>query len=163
MLSLSASHPTVSATTSTRLALRLARRLHHRLIDALDEIVPTLIELVDVAFRRRNLMIVFDARLVLLVPQLDVRLRQARDQHTDGLVHLHLVRAVEPPKNLPRWRGARTGPGAGTACEKRAHGLENLRRSDLRRERQSSRIVLRHDAEVARAVGAERDDGRIAR
>src|SRR5687768_5818654 len=98
MLSLSASHPTVSATTSTRLALRLARRLHHRLIDALDEIVPTLIQLVDVAFRGRNLMIVLDARLVLLVPQLDVRLRQARDQHTDGLVHLHLVRAVEPPR-----------------------------------------------------------------
>jgi hypothetical protein len=65
---------------------------------------------------------------------------------------------VEPSKNLSRSRGAGTAPGTETACEKRAHGLENLRRSDLRRQRRSPRIAFRHDAELARAVGPQGDD-----
>src|SRR5688500_10904771 len=103
MLSLSASHPTVSATACPRLALRLAHRAHHGFIDALDEIVAPLIQLVDRALRGRDLVIVVDTRLVLLVPELDVRLGQLRDQHADRLVHHHLaVRLATADCDAPR-------------------------------------------------------------
>src|SRR5687767_12708566 len=91
MLSLSASHPTVSATRRTAAGLRRADRLHDRFVDALDEIVALLVELVDRALGARDLMVVLDARLVLLVPQLDVRLREPGDQLSDGLRHPPLL------------------------------------------------------------------------
>src|SRR5688572_3948105 len=87
MLSLSASQPTVSATARPCIALRLAHRLHDRLVDPLDQVVAALIQLVDVALRRGDLVIIVDASLVLFVPQLDVRLREPRDQRADRVVH----------------------------------------------------------------------------
>src|ERR671915_79897 len=97
MLSLSASQPTVSATTRTRLALHVTRDLHYRLVDALDEIVATLIQLVDVSLRGGDLMVVLDTRLVLLVPQLDVRLGESRDQHADCVVHPLTSHVLDDP------------------------------------------------------------------
>src|SRR5262245_41655582 len=83
MLSLSASQPTVSATRGPG----GAHRLHHRIVDALDQVVALLVELVHRALGRRHLVVVRHARLVFLVPQLAVGLRQLRDQLADGFIH----------------------------------------------------------------------------
>src|SRR5688500_16248399 len=88
MLSLSASQPTVSATRRTRL-LRGADRAHHRFVDALDEIVPLLVQRVDPALGGRHQVVVVHSRAILLVPELDVRLREPRDQRPDRVVHAH--------------------------------------------------------------------------
>src|ERR1051325_3175781 len=78
---LSTIDPTVSATFAPlgRLpgaASARARFLRdlpaHFLVDALHEIVALLIQLVDVALGGGHLEVVRDARLILLVPQLDV-------------------------------------------------------------------------------------------
>jgi len=55
--------------------------------DALDQVVPLLIQLVDGALGRRDLQIVRHARFVLFVPELDVRQRETRDQVSDGVRH----------------------------------------------------------------------------
>src|SRR5687767_2111060 len=99
MLSLSASHPTVSATALSRVALRLTDCLHDRLVDLLDQVVSALIELVDVTLRRGDLVVVVDASLVFLMPELDVRLREARDQRPDRVVH-----SVSPTGTVKRFR-----------------------------------------------------------
>lgn len=57
------------------------------LVDALDQIVALLIQLVDSALGRGHLVVVRNARFVLLVPELDVRLREARDELSDGIRH----------------------------------------------------------------------------
>src|SRR3954465_5670676 len=80
---LSTSQPSVSATAVVHGASHERAKL---LVDALDEIVAALIELVDVALRGRDLMIVVHARFVLLVPQLDVRLCQAGHEVADRLI-----------------------------------------------------------------------------
>src|SRR5690349_12867602 len=95
---LSTNQPTVSATAlalfgrgffrpGLRCALLAGDGLADFLVNALDQVVAALIQLVDVALRRRNLVVVGYARLVLLVPQLDVRLREARDEVPNGVRH----------------------------------------------------------------------------
>src|SRR4028118_1591238 len=84
MLSLSTSEPTVSAIGAPAGG---AHGVHHRLVDALDEVVAPLVQLVDGALGGRHLVVVVHARLVFFVPQLDVGLGQARDQGADALVH----------------------------------------------------------------------------
>src|SRR3569623_856890 len=84
MLSLSASQPTVSATRRISVASR-AHRAKHLVVDALDQIVAPLIELVDVPLRGGDLVVVACTRLVLLVPELDVRARELRDERADRL------------------------------------------------------------------------------
>src|SRR5687768_3399260 len=90
MLSLSASQPTVSATLHLFTA-RCPRHAHDFRIDPLDEVVALLVELVHAALGRGDLVIVVDPRLVLLVPELDVGLREARDQGADRLFHRRLL------------------------------------------------------------------------
>src|SRR5664279_2625147 len=82
MLSLSASQPTVSATGGVSVAV-LAHGAHHLAVDALDEIVAALIERIDAALRGRDLVIVTRARLILLVPELDIGARELGDQRAD--------------------------------------------------------------------------------
>src|SRR6266849_1145924 len=90
IVSLSTSEPIVSATFR---ALRLPRRglgrgdLAKFFVDTLDQVVSFLIQRVDVALRRRDLEIVRRARFVLLVPQLDVGLRQPRDEVAESVGH----------------------------------------------------------------------------
>jgi hypothetical protein len=52
----------------------------HGLVDALDEVVARLVELVDAALGGGHARVVAHARVVLLVPEVDVGLRQARDE-----------------------------------------------------------------------------------
>src|SRR5687768_4295792 len=66
---LSTSEPTVSATPAS---LGCPHGLHHRLVDALDQVVAALVEAVHGALGGGHLVVVVDARLVLLVPQLHV-------------------------------------------------------------------------------------------
>src|SRR5207302_2189229 len=79
--------------SATLRALRLPCRslarddLAELLVDALDQIVSLLIQLVDVALRRRDLEIVRHARFVLFVPELGVGLRQTRDKGAEGIRH----------------------------------------------------------------------------
>jgi hypothetical protein len=78
MLILSASQPTVSATTGLRTprargstALRITLRSHHLEhlgVDAFYEIVATLIEFVYATLGGGHLMVVIHTRLVLFVP-----------------------------------------------------------------------------------------------
>src|SRR5665647_117609 len=91
MLSLSASQPTVSATgrVSVAIVAIVAHSVENFIIDLLDEIVAALIELVDVPLRRRDLMIVAGACLVLLVPELDVGARELGDERPDRLLSGH--------------------------------------------------------------------------
>src|SRR6185312_8661875 len=83
MLSLSASDPTVSATRRPR----VAHHAHHLGVDALDQVVAPLVERVDRALRRCHRVVVDRSRLVFLVPQLDVRTRQARNQIANAVAH----------------------------------------------------------------------------
>src|SRR5688500_12497136 len=107
MLSLSQSQPTVSAIA---LPLRRPHGLHHRLVDPLDEVVALLVQLVDGALRRGARVFVLDARLVLLVPELDVRLRELGDQTSDGVVHGILVKMRGAAAQAPgRLGGAASG------------------------------------------------------
>src|SRR4051794_26420606 len=93
MLSLSASHPTVSATVVAPVTI-LAHRAQHLVVDALDQVVAALIELVDAALGGRDLVIVAGACLVLLVPELDVRARELGDERTDRFRwHFHRLRS----------------------------------------------------------------------
>src|SRR4051812_20019805 len=95
---LSTSDPIVSATlaspcdrlTAARPALhdrRWRHRLAKNLVDALDQVVALLIQLVHAALRRRDLMIVLHAGFVFLVPQLDVRGGEAGDEVAEGVCH----------------------------------------------------------------------------
>src|SRR3712207_9287525 len=89
IVSLSASQPIVSATAGT---LRVGtpgrpHELAEGFVDPLDQVVSLLVETVDVALGGRHLVVVLDARLVLLVPQLDVRRGEPRDELSDRVVH----------------------------------------------------------------------------
>src|SRR5687767_2423071 len=78
---LSTSHPTVSAIVFT---------LHDRsylLVDSLDHVVALLIQLVDRPLGFGHGQIVREPRFVLFVPELDVRLREARDEFAQGVCH----------------------------------------------------------------------------
>src|SRR5687767_8829510 len=97
MLSLSASEPTVSATGASA---RLLDGGQHRLVDALDEVVALLVEAVDGAFGGGDLVIVVGARFVLLVPELDVGLRQACDERADALGHARIAVGSERAANV---------------------------------------------------------------
>src|SRR5947209_750926 len=82
MLSLSASQPTVSATGRVSFSI-FVHGAQDFVVDALDQIVAALIELVDAALGHGDLVIVTGARLVLLVPELHVGARELGDQRAD--------------------------------------------------------------------------------
>lgn len=86
MLILSQSQPTVSATVTLR-----GNYTPHFRVYPLDKVVALLVQPVDRTLGARNLMVVLDSRLVLLVPQLDIRLREASNQGTDRLVHVPMA------------------------------------------------------------------------
>jgi hypothetical protein len=121
MLILSASQPTVSATIPLRSGGTAIRRIasaivtrmavgvvrgpatgsltgahypEHLGVDALDEIVTALVQLVDLPLGRGNLMVVVDTRAILFVPELDVGTRELTYQRSDSLVHHHSRKAA---------------------------------------------------------------------
>src|SRR5260221_7928741 len=114
MLILSASQPTVSATLAA-----LARGLHHFRVDLLDQVVALLVQLVDVALGLGDRAVALEARLVLLVPQLDIRLRQSRHQGADRLVHSRESNRTLP---APHRAGHALGPGRRGPCPARRYG-----------------------------------------
>src|SRR6185312_14337963 len=127
MLSLSASDPTVSATRRPR----LAHDAQHFRVDALDQIVAPLVERVDGALRRRHRVVVRRPRVVFLVPQLDVRARQARDQLANGVVHAILGHG----RSLSSFRTAATtcsAPIPAMNCSPAACRFARSRRGTMR-------------------------------
>src|SRR4051794_10530096 len=98
MLSLSASQPTVSATGRVSLAI-LLHCAQHFAIDALDQVVAALIELVDAALGRGDLVVITCTCLVLLVPELDVGAGELGDQRADRFSgHAHHPRPRAPAR-----------------------------------------------------------------
>src|SRR5688572_29206259 len=94
---LSTSQPTVSATFPApglfrdglpgRCALFPGDGLAHFLVDALDQVVALLIQLVDGALCRSDLQVIRNSCFVFLVPELDVRHRETRDELSNGVRH----------------------------------------------------------------------------
>src|SRR5712671_3451364 len=86
---LSTSEPIVSATLRASGSRRAFPRddLAEFFVDALDQIVPLLIQLVHVALGGGDLMVVLHPRFVLFVPELDVRHRETRNELAQGVCH----------------------------------------------------------------------------
>src|SRR5881394_1671643 len=88
---LSTSQPTVSATLprlfpSLRLHCGSGRGHAPKFfVDALDEVVPLLVQFVDVALGRGHLMVIRHPRFVLLVPQDDIRRGQTGYELAEAL------------------------------------------------------------------------------
>src|SRR6185312_9251714 len=94
MVSLSTSDPTVSA-----IAVGLLRGMHtlaHRFINALDQVIAPLIQLIHAPFGCGHLVIISNARTILLVPQFDVGGRELRHQTANSIIHVALPRCGPP-------------------------------------------------------------------